>query len=264
MVFGPCSNWPVRWSCDIVSQTPDDVEYATAAATEILFNLSGQQFGMCTASLRPCRRYTYTSPWPSAWREWPLYGGWTYPQPALIAGQWFNLTCGPCGDSCSCNNLSEILLPTNILTVTEVRVDGAPLATGNYRLDDGHLLVRTDGLDWPKSNNMALADTEVGTWSVSGEYGLPVPVLGQLAMGELACQLLKAINGEDCQLPKYVQSVARQGVSIVFPAVQEFLKEGRIGLYLSDLFLDTVNPNKLRKRSRTYSVEGPSHRQVGA
>jgi hypothetical protein len=263
MAFGPCNNWPVIFSCETSSQTPESIEYAVASATEILYNLSGQQFGTCTSTLRPCRRYSYTSPWPSAWREWPLYGGWTYPQPALIAGSWFNLTCGSCGNSCTCNSLSEVRLPDNILTVTEVRVDGSPLATGSYRLDDGHLLVRTDGERWPRDNNLALADTEVGTWSVTAEYGQPVPILGQLAMGELACQLLKAINGEDCQLPKYVQSVARQGVSIVFPAVQEFLKAGRTGLYISDFFLDTVNPNKLRKRSRTYSVEGISHRRVG-
>jgi hypothetical protein len=88
------------------------------------------------------------------------------------------------------------------------------------------------------------------------------PTLGQLAVGELACELLRAIKGEDCRLPANVASLVRQGVEIRMPDPNELLKDGLLGLPLSDRFVLAVNPNRLPARSRVYSVDSPRHRRV--
>lgn len=258
--YGPCETWPVIWSCDVATLTPVVTGYAVEAATAVMWALTGRQFGTCQVTLRPCRADCYDAPWPSGWSEWPGSGSW--PRPALIGGQWFNLTCGACPGSCSCTALSEVLLPAPVLTVDVVRVDGSPLVTSAYRLDDARRLVRLDGGVWPYCNDLLLADTEVGTWSVTATYGQVVPVLGQLAVGELACEFVRAIGGEACRLPRNVQTLVRQGVTINFPDVLEMLKEGFVGLYLGDMFIATYNPGGLRRRAKTYNVDVPRHRRV--
>src|SRR6266498_2850952 len=125
----PCAPWDVRWPCDISCESPTVTGQAVALASATLWGLSGRQFGLCEVTLRPCRRECY-SPWPYGWAEY------SYPQPALVGGQWFNLICGGCGDNCSCSVLSEVVLPSRTDSVSAVKVDGLTLATTAYRLDD--------------------------------------------------------------------------------------------------------------------------------
>src|SRR5690606_6789226 len=125
---------------------------------------------VCEQTLRPCRRDCWggdTWPWRGSWWEWT---GGTWPQPALIGGSWFNLTCGGCPNSCSCTTLSEVLLPGPVDCVTEVLVDGEQLIEGvDWRLDDNRLLVRLGGM-WPKCNRLDLPDDHPGTWSVTAGF----------------------------------------------------------------------------------------------
>jgi hypothetical protein len=257
MTYGICEPWEARWCCDISDTPAGEVDQARQAATEILDALSGRQFGACPVTLRPCRRDCAEVPW--GWSQWP---GVSYPTAALVGGLWFNLTCGMCSGSCSCSALSEALLPAPVHTITSVRVDGSPLATGAYRVDDGRVLVRTDGGSWPRCNDLSLADTEVGTWSVTATYGQDVPVLGELAVGELACEILRACAGEDCRLPANVTQLVRQGVTIQMPDPTALLKDGLLGLPLSDRFILATNPHGLPARSRVYSVDRPASRRV--
>jgi hypothetical protein len=257
--FGPCDPWPVRWICDPDGTDLTVVNQAIQFATEVVWALSGRQFGLCTITLRPCRRDCFDSAWTASWSEWSSL---TWPQPALVGGQWFNLVCGGCGDTCTCTRLSEALLPAPVHDVVEVRVDGSPLATGAYRLDDNRKLVRTDGGEWPRCNDLNLADSATGTWSVTARFGQDVPEGGAWAVGELACQLIAARNGDDCQLPRQVTQLVRQGVTLRFDNLVELLKEGLTGLYLVDLFIRTVNPRGLTRRSQTYNVDRESTRRA--
>jgi hypothetical protein len=125
------------------------------------------------------------------------------------------------------------------------------------------MLVRVDGESWPRCNDLTKADTEVGTWSVTFTVGQPVPEGGKWAVGELACQLLRAARGEDCRLPRTVSRLVRQGVTIEFPDMVELFKNGLTGLYLVDLFIKSVNPAGLTHRSKTYSVDGVLARRAG-
>ncbi|MBP5870839.1 hypothetical protein F3K24_27700 [Streptomyces sp. LBUM 1485] len=223
--------------------------------------MTGQRFGLCEVTLRPCRRDCGDG---SFFDDFgPPWTGGSYPQPALIGGQWFNLTCGSCHGGCSCSSVSEVLLPAPVLRIVEVKIDGTPLVTGAYRVDNNRLLVRTDGGDWPRCNDLSLADTEVDTWSVTAVYGEELPDGAALAMGQLACEIAKAADGGDCKLPAGLQQLVRQGVTISYPDVGELFRQGRTGLYLVDMFVTTWNPNRLRTRSRVYSVDRPSVRRAG-
>lgn len=235
---------------------------AVSMATEALWSLTGQRFGLCEVTLRPCRRDCYTGSFFDDFGP-PWTGARSYPQPALIGGQWFNLTCGSCNGGCSCSSVSEVLLPAPVLRIVEVKVDGTPLVTGAYRVDNNRLLVRADGEEWPRCNDLSKADTEADTWSVNAVYGEDLPDGAELAMGQLACEIAKAADGGDCKLPAGLQQLVRQGVTISYPDVGELFRQGRTGLYLVDLFVSTWNPNRLRTRSRVYSVDRPSVRRAG-
>lgn len=257
----PCADWPIQWICDVSTVSPAVTALAVSSASEILFALSGRRFGACPVTLRPCRLDCYDTPF---WNDWGPPWSPSWPQPALIGGQWFNLTCGgSCGRNCSCTTVSEVLLPSPVYQVTEVLIDGVVLPATSYRVDNARLLVRTDGGVWPLCNDLSKDDTEVGTWSVTATYGEPIPDSAKLAMGELACEIVRAASGGDCKLPPGVQQLIRQGVTISYPDIGELLKKGRTGLYLVDLFLASYNPNGLKRRSRVYSVDRPPHRRAG-
>lgn len=258
--FGPCEDWPVYWICDVSAESPALTGYAVAMATRVLWKLSGMQFGTCTTTLRPCRRDCYGD-WPWGWTEWNA--GWRGSEIWSDFRYWFPLTCGSCSSDCSCTELSEVLLPSPVSQVVSVKLDGTPMATGSYRVDNNRLLVRTDGQRWPFCNDLSKNDTEAGTWSVTASYGQDIPEGAALAMGELACEILKAGKGQDCRLPPGVTQLVRQGVTIQYPDVGQLLKEGRTGLYLVDLFLASENPDGIKQRGRFYSVDHPSQRRAG-
>lgn len=260
---GPCQNWdPIceAWPADAEAVTGAAVQ----AATEVLWNRTRRRFGLCEVALRPCRRDCFTS-WPWVAPLWNDASSWGWPFPALIGGLWFNLGCGSCSSgNCSCAVLHEVVLPSPVANVTEVKVDGVVLDPSAYRVDDYRLLVRTDGEAWPRCNNLNLADTETGTWSVTAEYGEVVPTLGQLAVGELAAEIAKSCVGAgDCALPKKtVRQVTRQGVTKVFFDAESSFSNNRVGLYYCDLFLSTYNPGGGHVAT-IFNIDGPRARRVG-
>lgn len=257
--FGPCDVWPIQWTCDVPAESVAITGLIVSTATEILWALSGMQFGLCTVTLRPCRRECYSGP---LWDEFGSAWSGTYPQPALIGGQWFNLVCGGCTGECTCTSLSEFALPAPVNRIVEIRLDGEPMVTGSYRLDNNRFVVRTDGGVWPLCNDLNLADTEPGTWSVTAVFGRELPEGAKLAMGALACELLRAAGGGDCNLPAGITQLIRQGVTIQYPDVGALFRSGRTGLYLVDAFLSAWNPYGLRQRSRVYDVDRPTVRRT--
>ena len=260
-ISGPCADWPVQWTCDLDTLNPAVTGVAVSMATTALWALTGMRFGLCEITLRPCREDCgdgrfyddFGPPWVA--RYWP--------QPALIGGLWFNLTCGSCTSGCSCSRVSEVRLPAPVYDVTEVLVDGVVLPSSAYRLDNNRILVRTDGEEWPRCNDLSREDNEAGTWSVRARYGEPIPDGASIAMGQLACEIAKAAAGGDCKLPAGLQQLVRQGVTISYPDVGELFRQGRTGLYLVDMFVATWNPAGLRQRSRVYRVDAPTVRRPG-
>jgi hypothetical protein len=264
-VYGPPATWPIIWSCDVSAESPTTTGSAAAAATEILWALSGRQFGLRTVTLRPCRKSCWDGPFPDGWMPWPgsvpppLGAG-----PGSVVGWWTAAACSTCGPTCACPQISEVDLPGPVNSITEIRLDGQVMSSGSYKLYDGTHVIRTDGRSWPTCQNLAADDTAVGTWSIKAAYGRDVPVSGQFGAGEFACQYLRALDGDDCRLPRNVVSLIRQGVTIQLPMITDLLKDGKTGLPLVDYFLGAYNPSGRGSRSKVYAVDQPRHRRVGA
>jgi hypothetical protein len=231
-------------------------------AADVLYTFTGRHLGTCTLTIRPCRRTCWDMAWPFGGTWWN-FG--IYPRPLFFEGVWYNIACGACpSGGCSCSVISEALMPAPVSQILQVKVDGAVLDPSAYRVDDWRLLVRTDGGEWPICNDLAKDDTEVGTWSVMLSYGEPVNALGRAALGELATQFAKLLSCDDsCQISKPVQQLVRQGVTMTFLDPNELFANGRTGLYLTDLFISTVNPNGLHSASQVYDLDAPDYRVVG-
>lgn len=264
----PCAGWDPIWgACNLTGVSPTVTGAAVQAATEVLWGLSGRQFGICQLVVRPCRRECYGMSW-GALTDGLVLGGWwqygTYPRPLFFNGVWYNITCGNgCESGCSCSPLSETILPEPVASIVQVKVDGVVLAPGAYRVDDYRKLVRVDGSQWPLCNDLTKDDTQAGTWSVTVQFGQDVPTLGQVALGELACQFAHILNGNDeCELPNPVQQLVRQGVTMNFLDPNKVFPDGKVGLYLCDLFLGVVNPHGLTARSEVFDIDGSDNYRI--
>jgi hypothetical protein len=264
-LYGPPAAWPALYSCDVSSESPSGLAFATQAATEMCWALSGRMFGLRTVTLRPCRRACYEGPWPDGWMPWPgsipppLGAG-----PGSVVGWWTAAACAGCGPGCGCAQISDVQLPGPVNSIVEVKLDGQTMPSGSYLLYDGQDLIRTDGRSWPTCQTLTAPDTAVGTWSITAKFGRDVPVSGQYAVGEFACEYLRAARGEDCRLPRNVTSLIRQGVTVQMPMLSDQLKAGMTGLPMVDYFLGVYNPTGSRSRSKVYAVDQPRHRRVGA
>lgn len=264
--IGPCESWEPIFTCvDLSAEATAVTGTMLEVATEVLDARSGRQFGFCTVTVRPCRKSCSGDIWPpgfgTSWWEWG-YGAGGGPRPYWWDGVWFNAICGQCGSSCSCTALSQVLLPAPVSEITEVKIDGVTLAaTGVYELQNSRFLVRVDGGEWPICNDFTRADTEENTWSITARYGMDVPTSGQLAVGELTAELAKACVGQECVLPHNVVTLTRQGITQNLRNLADTLAGLSLGYY-ADLFIDTFNPSRLRRRSQVYDVEQLFFRRV--
>src|SRR5207247_1889627 len=128
--------------------------------------------------------------------------------------------------ACRCRPLSQIKLAGYpVREVSEVKIDGDVVDPSGYRLDGWRYLVRLDDPGpplvhrrWPRCQNLALADDQPGTFSVSYSFGLDPPLIAVQAAAELACQLLKACasgsGAGSSVLPVGVARVSRQGITL--------------------------------------------------
>jgi hypothetical protein len=238
---------------------PDVAQACVDQAAEILYALSGRQFGECEVAVRPCRRSNYES---YGWGAWGIGRRWGYGLrwlPVLSGGQWLNISCGFCQSSCSCTEVCEVALPGPVNAVTQVKVDGVVLPSTAYRVDNRRSLVRVDGgTCWPLCQNMNLEADQPGTWEVTYTKGLPLPVAGQVALGSMACELAKAcLNDTTCVLPQRVTTIVRQGITMALLDPMDFLVKGRTGIYSVDLWLATVNPKGRPRRAGVFSPDVP-------
>lgn len=270
---GPCRTWPLEGDCGCL---PPDAStwdrtmlHSVEVATEILWRLTGGQFGLCREVVRPCT------------------GGCAKParsgadgrmSPQIINGQWVNMVCGcpRASDDCSCGAApSSLYLPGPVYWEDprlghddpdryklHVYIDGEHLPPGSYWMYGSNQLIRTDGGTWPACQDLTVAPDQPGAFSVVYWRGTPVPPGGKRAVALLACEIWKACaKGPDsCALPRRVQTVQREGITYTMLDPMDFLSEGRTGLTEVDMWLAAVNPAKLHSPSAVLSPDMRRHR----
>lgn len=100
---------------------------------------------------------------------------------------------------------------------------------------------------------------------VTYAFGAPPPAGARAAAAKLADQLLLAWGNDDnCRLPERVTSISRQGVSWTVLDPQDFLNDGRTGIYEIDLFLKTANPAHALVRPRVFSPDLPRAQTIAS
>lgn len=246
----PCT-WPVDRGCltplPELPATPTDEQQAAydlalaqrnAAedmAVQVIWALSGRQFGVCPEVIRPC---------PPRWWDQQHYQ-----RPAfyglLSNFDWYLMAqgCG-CGGRCVKSGPRMLHLPGPAQSVTKVTIDGVELDQADYTLE-GDVLYRNGGQAWP-GQNLGRPLGEPGTWSVEYLRGTPPPAGTAGLVGLLTKEFLAAAcSGGKCRLPRNVTQVVRQGVTFEMYNPNDIYATGKTGLPEVDLWLSAVNPNRL-------------------
>lgn len=256
----PCQQWIT--AADIVNTRGADavegidvavLEKAAAAASDVLWALSGRQFtGPCRATIRPA---LLAEGWnvPDMVRMYGLMVGSVY----LGAGTgWWGW--GSCygGDHLRCHDRHSVDLGVYpIGAVHSVIENGTIMPSGSYRVDNDRFLVRLDGGHWNMHQLLDHPTTDDATWAVDVTYGDPLPAAAASAAVSLALETGKAWSNLTTLLPQRVTQINRQGVQWTILDPMAFLEKGRTGVYDVDLFITTYNPNSTRTRPRVLSPD---------
>ncbi|MGI5216260.1 hypothetical protein [Nocardia sp. CA-290969] len=238
--------WPIDPSCwpklceDIDKQR---MQYAADSAVAVLWALTGRQFGVCPAIVRPCPTRCDTGLYPY---DPYLYPGANLPAPMPVIpiwedGAWRNISCG-CRGRCSRSGPTVVHLPGPVQAVDAVEIAGEPLDPGEYQLE-GDYLYRLDG-QWP-SQDLGAAIGKPGTWAVRYQRGVPPPAGAATHVGQLAMEFFNACSGGKCRLPRRVQTVTRQGMSMQMIDPTDLFGAGLTGIDTIDLWIRAHNPARL-------------------
>ena len=222
-----CDPWPFEWSCDITDVDQAILDLASGAAQEYLWALTGRRFGVCTVVGELYRAASGSA------CGMPYKDG---------SGRWRN---GGRADCCSL-----LLEQQPVTSIGSVTVEGEAVLLADVALE-GNRLISIDGC-WP-----TIPDCDPAAIEVSYTYGHPVPQLGQLALAEVACEMLAGLTGGSCRLPGRAVSVSRQGVTIDMQDSTAAAESGLTGLPIADAWITSVNPARLTTRSRVHSPDIP-------
>ncbi|WP_235687034.1 hypothetical protein [Tomitella gaofuii] len=108
---------------------------------------------------------------------------------------------------------------------------------------EGNLLYRVGGV-WPvQDRGRPLGES--GTWSVEYRRGVRPPEQVGRLVGLLAAEFYAACTGGKCRLPRRVQTVSRQGVTMQLADPTDIYESGKTGIPEVDMWLAAVNPNHI-------------------
>lgn len=242
-------DWPIDRTCLPALPVETDPTYeqklaqrnaAEDLAVQVLWSLSGRQFGACSALVRPC---------PNQGSQPMFRPGSPYDQsvspfvPSFEFGRWVNYPCG-CLGSCRKAGPRTVHLPGPVVEIVTVTIGDVVLDPDEYALE-GDVLYRKGG-NWPTQDyNRPMGETN--TWSVEYTKGVPVPEGVGVFVGQLANEFLAACSGDACRLPRNVVSVTNRGVSRAFDPSAMYAY-GKTGMTEIDLWLSAVNPYHVMSR----------------
>lgn len=221
-------------AADTIDPTGPYTESAVEFASLVLYKLSGEKY---TGVQTTTEVYTADLNLPNV------------TNPTLISGNMYNIPKFVDGQ----RNLR--LRNNPVRSVTSVTYQGRELDPTEYSLRNSSYIIRANSLPWVLNNVQEL--------EVTYTHGTPIPSSGKRAAARLANELiLSYMKSPNCSLPERISSVARQGVSYTVLDPQEFINNGKVGIYEIDLFLAAVNPNKAKKRPKVFLAGGPRAERV--
>lgn len=221
-------------AADTIDPTGPYTESAVQFACNTLFKLSGEKYpGIQTVT------EVYTSD--------SILSNLT--QPSVVGGAMYNFPRTAEG------NRELRLRHTPIRSVQSITYLGQTLDPSDYSLRNNSYVVRKNSQPWVLS--------PIHELEVTYTYGTPPPAAGRRAAIRLANELILWDKGSgNCALPERISSVSRQGVSYTIMDPQEFISNGKVGIYEIDLFLASVNPDKAKKRPKVFLSSGPRAERV--
>lgn len=221
-------------AADTIDPTGPYTESAVQYASFVLYKLTAEKYTGIRSTTEVYSSETSVS---------------TATTPSLISGNMYNLPRFSEGQ----RNLR--LRHTPVRSVESITYQGRVLDPSEYTLRNNSYLVRRNALPWVLDN--------VNELEITYSHGTPPPAAGRRAAIRLANELILWDKGSgNCALPQRIQSVARQGVSYTLMDPQEFIANGKVGIYEIDLFLAAVNPSKAKKRPKVFLAGVPRGERI--
>lgn len=244
----------------IEGATGDQLTAAVTVASEVLFALSGRRWhGRRTDRLRVA----------------PLLAGLHVPFPSS-----FTLWTSGRTRGCACHSSRiDPGVPGPVTRVASLLLGDTSVPVEQITVEDRHIIRVQPGADsttdplavnlWVDEDgyyalfpNGACSCGRTATVEMVVEWGTPPPAAGAAAALALAQEIAQGLTGGSCRIAGNVTSVNRQGVSVLLDP-NEYLKEGRTGVPLVDLWLTSVNPNKLARESEVWWPEADAAVRLG-
>lgn len=138
---------------------------------------------------------------------------------------------------------------TPVVSITSVSHGGQILDPSQYRILNSMNLSLIGGECWDLNKGV----------EVVYNAGTRPPEAGRQAAIRLANEfILSATDASACTLPERVTAISRQGMDYTILDPQDFLDNGKTGIYEIDLFLRTANPGGAKKKPRVFIADAPN------
>lgn len=220
---------------DTIDPTGPYTESAVQYACFILYKLSGEKYNGLQTTTEVYTADTSMS---------------TLTQPAVVGGAMYNFP-----RSASEGNRELRLRHTPVRSIQSINYLGRTLDPSEFSLRNNSYVVQKNSMPWILN--------PVTELEVTYTHGTPPPAAGRRAAIRLANELILWDKGSgNCALPERISSVSKQGVSYTVMDPQEFISNGKVGIYEIDLFLAAANPTKAKKRPRVFLANGPRAERI--
>lgn len=228
-----CTPWATIADLPDSRPTLDDDTWSDLLwqASELLYLWSGRQYsGGCTSTVVLDR--------PPGSHHAPYWRRWEDP--------WI-----PRGLRRDRDQVVALLPDPPVTAVTEVTISDVALVAGTDYIAELPVgkVRRVGDTPWPTD----------GTAQITYAHGLAPPIGGQRAAVQLALELGKSWTGGKCNLPRRIESITREGITI---GMVSSLQGWRTGIWDIDAWLSSVNPHMMTRRASAWSPDAIHARRL--